>query len=105
MGSLPLGVENVAAGSGVGCHHSEVRGMGLVIVSFHLRGLRHLFPMYNGNKTCQLENFPLQLLLVKRIPLLQILYSQYRSPVKRICVFEHCVMTNFNRTCPAIQRG
>ena len=25
--------------------------------------------------------------------------------VKRICVFEHSVMTNFNCTCPAIQRG
>ena len=27
------------------------------------------------------------------------------SPVKQICVFEHSVMTNFNRACPAIQRG
>ena len=27
------------------------------------------------------------------------------SPVKRICVFEHSVITNFNCTCPAIQRG
>ena len=27
------------------------------------------------------------------------------SPVKRICVFEHSVMTNFNSACPAIQRG
>ena len=26
------------------------------------------------------------------------------SPVKRICVFEHSVMTNFNCACPAIQR-
>ena len=25
--------------------------------------------------------------------------------VKQICVFEHSVMTNFNCTCPAIQRG
>ena len=25
--------------------------------------------------------------------------------VKRICVFEHSVMTNFNCACPAIQRG
>ena len=31
--------------------------------------------------------------------------SEYLSPVKRICVFEHSVMTNFNCTCPAIQRG
>ena len=27
------------------------------------------------------------------------------SPVKRICVFEHSVMTNFYCACPAIQRG
>ena len=29
----------------------------------------------------------------------------YTSPVKRICVFEHSVITNFNCACPAIQRG
>ena len=28
-----------------------------------------------------------------------------QGPVKRICVFEHSVMTNFNCACPAIQRG
>ena len=27
------------------------------------------------------------------------------SPVKRICVFEHSVMTNFNCACPDIQMG
>ena len=27
------------------------------------------------------------------------------SPVKRICVFEHSVMTKFNCACPATQRG
>ena len=27
------------------------------------------------------------------------------SPVKRICVFVHSIITNFNCTCPAIQRG
>ena len=27
------------------------------------------------------------------------------GPVKRICVFEHSVMTNFNCACPAIQSG
>ena len=27
------------------------------------------------------------------------------GPAKRICVFEHSVMTNFNCACPAIQRG
>ena len=32
-------------------------------------------------------------------------YFHYTSPVKRICVFEHSVMTNFNCTCPAVQRG
>ena len=30
---------------------------------------------------------------------------RYMSPVKRICVFEHSIMTNFNCACPAIQRG
>ena len=29
----------------------------------------------------------------------------YLSPVKRICVFEHSVVTNFNCACPAIQWG
>ena len=29
----------------------------------------------------------------------------HTSPVKRICVFKHSVMTNFNCACPAIQRG
>ena len=29
----------------------------------------------------------------------------HMGPVKRICVFEHSVMTNFNCACPAIQRG
>ena len=27
------------------------------------------------------------------------------GPVKRICVFEHSIMTNFNCACPAIERG
>ena len=31
--------------------------------------------------------------------------SYYMSPVKRICVFEHSVMRNFNCACPDIQRG
>ena len=31
--------------------------------------------------------------------------KQNMSPVKRICVFEHSVMTNFNCACPDIQRG
>ena len=29
----------------------------------------------------------------------------HMSPVKRICVFEHSVMTRFNCACLAIQRG
>ena len=32
-------------------------------------------------------------------------YESDMSRVKRICVFEHSVMTNFNCACPAIQRG
>ena len=37
--------------------------------------------------------------------ILLILWKYYMSPVKRICVFEHFIMTNFNCACPAIQRG
>ena len=33
------------------------------------------------------------------------LRCSYLSHVKRICVFEHSGMTNFNCACPAIQRG
>ena len=35
----------------------------------------------------------------------QLVCSGYVSPVKRICVFEHSVMTNFNCACPANQRA
>ena len=31
--------------------------------------------------------------------------NHYMGRVKQICVFEHSVMTNFNRACPAIQKG
>ena len=31
--------------------------------------------------------------------------SNHLCPVKRICVFEHSVMINFNCACAAIQRG
>ena len=34
-----------------------------------------------------------------------VLVKKHLSPVKRFCVFEHSVMTNFNCACPAIQRG
>ena len=36
---------------------------------------------------------------------LPILLENQMSPVKRICVFEHSVMTNCNCACPAIKRG
>ena len=36
---------------------------------------------------------------------LMCMYLYHMSRVKRICVFEHSVLTNFNCTCPAIQRG
>ena len=32
-------------------------------------------------------------------------FQHYLWRVKRICVFEHSAMTNFNCACPAIQRG
>ena len=31
--------------------------------------------------------------------------AAHMSPAKRVCVFEHSVLTNFNCACPAIQRG
>ena len=34
-----------------------------------------------------------------------LVFLRQMGPVKRICVFEHSVMTNFNCACPAIQRG
>ena len=37
--------------------------------------------------------------------LIKLLIFYYMGRVKRICVFEHSVMTNFNCACPAIQRG
>ena len=33
------------------------------------------------------------------------LFKGHLGRDKRICVFEHSVMTNFNCACPAIQRG
>ena len=47
---------------------------------------------FNSMGVIVLNFFPLSLCL-------------YLIPVKRICVFEHSVMTNFNCSCPAIQRG
>ena len=38
-------------------------------------------------------------------PMTKTILLNEMSPVKRICVFEHSVMTNFNCACPAIQRG
>ena len=35
----------------------------------------------------------------------RVLLCAYMGRVKRICVFEHSVMTNFNCACPAIHRG
>ena len=32
-------------------------------------------------------------------------FKNQLSPAKRICVFEHSVITNFNCACPAIQRA
>ena len=39
------------------------------------------------------------------IPFLSQEVRKHLNPVKRICVIEHSVMTNFNCACPAIQRG
>ena len=43
---------------------------------------------------------------LKWLKVLRLSKSRFKmSRVKRICVFEHSVMTNFNCACPAIQRG
>ena len=39
------------------------------------------------------------------MPLKKATNLNYLGRVKRICVFEHSVMTRFNCACPAIQRG
>ena len=60
-------------------------------------------------KLCQqkaLITLPIRCKFKKRnLILYTFLMILYMSPVKRICVFEHSVMTNFNCACPAIQRG
>ena len=50
------------------------------------------------------------LVMIRKIVVVQYItcyrqWSNNMSPVKRICVFEHSVMTNFNCACPVIQRG
>ena len=42
---------------------------------------------------------------LKWIIIVLIILNIKLGSVKRICVFEHSVMTNFNCACPAIQRG
>ena len=39
------------------------------------------------------------------IELMALIHTLYMGRAKRICVFEHSVMTNFNCACPVIQRG
>ena len=51
--------------------------------------------------TCLLQN----VYIIISIIIIARLQRYILSPVKRICVFEHSVMTNFNCACPAIQRG
>ena len=56
---------------------------------------------------CVHRILPLFQKLFKKNPLWSWLstVNVHLSPVKRICVFEHSVMTNFNCACPAIQKG
>ena len=65
----------------------------------NLRGIRKLCMVLN-RKTCK------EVLQLKGVVHEVILSTkQQMGRVKRICVFEHSVMTNFNCACPAIQRG
>ena len=55
-----------------------------------------------------IKNFPLMCSVAFKLQAVSKNYIgsvNYMSPVKRICVFEHTAMTNFNCACPAIQRG
>ena len=54
-------------------------------------------------KNCAFKRSPIEHLMNDHWR--QHLFLWYLSPVKRICVFEHSVITNFNCACPAIQRG
>ena len=52
-----------------------------------------------------LSSFMIPVFDTLTILFIMLVLGHYLSPVKRICVFEHSVMTNFNCACPAIQRG
>ena len=48
---------------------------------------------------------PFIVIFMQRLSKLSFLKQHHLDGVKRICVFKHSVMTNFNCACPAIQRG
>ena len=63
--------------------------------TIHVHGIRGSFKEFYGkSKDC--DNSFCRVL--RKVP-------NQMSRVKRICVFEHSVITNFNCACPAIQRG
>ena len=62
---------------------------------FHFISVTNIWNLDCHGTTCMILKFNAK----------HILSHLYLSPVKRICVFEHSVMTNFNCACPAIQRG
>ena len=55
-----------------------------------------------GSEAPHFPGTALTVQIIKKIPAG---LRYHLSPAKRICVFEHSVMTNFNCECPAIQRG
>ena len=69
-----------------------------------------IFYEFHPSKTktfrCERKKVPIHFHLIEATHLLCLtnLLNQL-GPVKRFCVFEHSVMTNFNCACPAIQRG
>ena len=60
-------------------------------------------PVIGLNNFCSTVTFAWLMITLPCTSLLKERY--YISPVKRICVFEHSAMTNFNCACPAIQRS
>ena len=79
----------------------------IIIVTVLNAGLNFLLP---GRVTLlwmlrTLENSIMHVIITVIILNIQTHGSQQLGRIKRICVFEHSVMTNFNCSCPAIQMG
>ena len=79
--------------------------------SFQIKVLNHTVPKDNISFQINCTTaYPIPLMVTRKNLYRPTSYQKqskqrHLSPVKRICVFEHSVMTNFNCAYPAIQRG